>query len=192
MVKTESVERARERLAARLEQDGFFLPKPDDYAPREGAFALKKNVDDSHSVHVEAVFGKEGRRNFFRLNLGFGRAEARYDELPFLGDREGKGIRMPFFRVMMFRKPARFRQRFYNLFLAPPSWNHAASDTFYYESDSDLDAKIDEAASLVSHTIPRFVAHLERADFTMPRLKSPYRFPNKRPDQPTSRQSVQG
>ncbi len=175
MVRTESVEKARERMEARLKEHGFHPCEPGDYAPREDAFALERHVDDDHSIHVEVLFGKAGADGFFRLNVGVGPAGVAYDELPFLGDEKGEGIRMPFFRVLMCGKFARLQQRFYNLFVGPPSWNHTASDTFYCESDEDIPAQIDSAASLIARAIPPFIEHLKRTGYAAPRLESPYR-----------------
>lgn len=176
MNRTESLEKARERMTAKLKQQGFDTPTLEAYSPREGAFALTQNIGEHHSIYIEALFGNKGKQEFFRLNLGFGPADVKYDDLPFLGDDEGKGIRMPFFRAMLVKKSARMQQRIYNMFLSPPSWNHAASDTFYYASDAELLTQIDDAASLVARVLPGFIDHLKRNNMAAPRLKSPYKF----------------
>ena len=177
MNKNEAVEKARQRMAERLKEQRFYEPKAEDYPPRESAFALRRHVGDYHSIYLEAVFGREGNQDFFRLNIGFGPVDVPYDELPLLGDDEGKGIRMPFFRAILVKKLARIQQRFYNIFLGPPSWNRAASDTFYYSSEDESLNQIDAAVSLVTRVLPGFIEHLKRGGMTAPRLQSPYKFP---------------
>lgn len=176
MARTESVEKAKGRMAACLKEQHFHPLDPVDFAERGDAFVFRKDVGDHH-LYVEAVFGEEGPQRFFRLNVGFGGAGLRYEELPFLGDE--KGARMPLFRAMMFRRLARVQQRFYNLFLGPRVWNHAAKDTFYYGDDhygddQELLVRIDEAAALIIRIMPPFIAHLRRANFAISRLRSPY------------------
>jgi len=179
--RNESVEKARLRIAERLKDQRFYEPKPEDYPPREGAFALRRHIGDYHALYLEAVFGREGKRDFFRLNIGFGPVDAAYDDLPLLGDDEGKGIRMPFFRAILVKKLARIQQRLYNLFVGPPAWNHAASDTFYYSSDEELLNRADAAASLVLRVLPEFIERLKRNGMKIPRLKSPYKFARRLP-----------
>jgi len=163
-------------MMARLGALYFQEPRPEDYPPREGAFAFRRFITEYHHLYLEVVFGKQGTREFFRLNLGVGPGDTAYDELPLLGDEEGKAIRMPFFRAMLMKKSARVRQRFYNLFLGPRAWNQAASDTFYYTSEADLLARIDSAAALVLRVLPGFMEHLKRNNVSLARLKSPYNF----------------
>lgn len=179
MNRIETVEKSCERLLAKLKQHGFDAPTPQTYPPRDCAFALTQNVGEHHSIYIEMLFGNEGKQEFFRLNLGFGPIDVKYDDLPLLGNDEGKAIRMPFFRAMLVKKSARMQQRIYNMFLSPPSWNRAASDTFYYASPSELLTQIDAAASLVARALPGFIAHLKRNNMSAPRLKSPYKFPRR-------------
>jgi hypothetical protein len=86
---------------------------------------------------------------------------------------------MPFFGVILAKRLARMQQRFYNIFVGPPSWNHAGSDTFYYSTEQELLEQIDKAATLAARVLPGFIEDLKHNNMAIPRPKSPYKFPRR-------------